>query len=135
LQYICNMASGIRSNQSDKYGIFSAVLCIIHCTILPFALALLTSFESSINGFSYLIDTAFIVVSVSAVYFSARHSTSNAIKASLWFSVLIFVTGVVIEHATTYGKVVALGGSLGLIVAHFFNLRHCRKTHFFNVKA
>jgi hypothetical protein len=126
------MASEIRSIHSDKFGIFSAVLCIIHCTILPLALALLTSIESSLKGFSYLIDAVFVIVSVSAVYFSSRHSTSMAIKASLWFFVIVFVGGIFFEYLSAYGKTIALAGSLGLIVAHFFNLRHCRRTHLFN---
>ena len=126
------MASKIRSSSSDKFGIFSAVLCIIHCTLLPFAVALVTSMDSPFGGYDYFIDTLFIVISLTAVYFSSRHSSSISIKSALWFFVLVFISGVILEHVSSYGQAIALLGSLGLIIAHFFNLRHCRKAHLFN---
>ena len=123
------MASEIRGNRSDKLGIFSAVLCVAHCTLLPVAFALVTNLDNPFFGFSHLVDFLFVVISLASVYFSSKHSPSNLVKSALWFFVFIFISGVYLEHISAYGKAIALFGSTGLIIAHFFNLRLCRKKH------
>jgi hypothetical protein len=122
------MAAEAKTNKSDKFGILSAILCIIHCTFLPLAFAFITTnIDIPFSQFSYLLDLGFIVISLAAVYFSARHSPSLAIKSTLWIFVTVFIAGIALEHITSWGKVIAFTGSIGLIVAHFYNLRYCRK--------
>ena len=123
------MAAELKRNKSDKFGIFSALLCIIHCTFLPVVFAFITtSVNNPFSQFSYLLDLGFIVISLAAVYFSARHSPSFVIKTTLWIFVTVFIIGIAFEHITPWGQAIAFIGSIGLIVAHIFNLRHCRKS-------
>lgn len=125
--YFCNMATEKIKSRYDKFGIFSALLCIVHCTLLPVAVALIVNIDQPDSHFSHTVHIVFIVVSLGAVFFSSRNSSSPLIKTALWFFVFVFISGVVIEDYFAFGKIISLAGSAGLVVSHFFNLRQCRK--------
>lgn len=118
------MASEKVRSKYDKFGILSSFLCIIHCTIWPIAFALLANVH---HPFSHALDFLFVAVSLVAVYFSSKNSSSLFIKSALWLSVCVFISGVVLEHYYIMGKNIALIGSAGLIIFHFFNIRHYKK--------
>ena len=127
LKYICNMDSGKVTSRFDKVGILSAILCVIHCTVIPLSLAILANLKDPFGEFSLVLDSLFIIIALSAVFFSARNGSSSRIKFFLWLFVAVFILGVILDHLITFGKIIALAGSFGLIITHFFNIRSCRK--------
>ena len=80
-------------NNSDTIGIFTSLICSVHCFATPILFVAQSSFVSADiqplwwESMNYL----FIFLSFIAVYYSARNTSKNFMKLILWTCWLFFV--------------------------------------------
>ena len=141
--YICNTVAFIHLSDSAKYtpiadklGITSAVICAVHCLVIPAIFLLKYSWADGVSATSGAVgwgsglphwwetlDYLFLVVGLVAVYHAATHTERKGVKASLWFFWLCLVVAVVFESQLHWMAYIASGG---LVVTHFVNIRSHR---------
>lgn len=109
---------------ADVLGITSAILCTIHCLVIP-ALFLLKFWwtDKTVNPLPSwwgMIDYFFLVLSFVAVYHAAGHAGSRRIKRSFWFFWGCLAVAIFFENALHWMAYIA---SAGLIATHILNIR------------
>ena len=120
---------------SDFLGAVASGLCAIHCALTPVFFAARPVLETTMGkhshgpGFWALLDYLFLVLSLAAVWYSARHTDHTGIKRALWGAWSIFAIGLLSEsfhfhHGIWFMYV----GSITLVVTHLYNHRHCKKS-------
>jgi hypothetical protein len=121
-------------NQSDILGVAASGLCAIHCTITPLFFAARPLLESTHEHHAHggglwgLLDYAFLLLSLLAVGYSARHTSHKTIKRALWIAWLVFAFGLLAEPLDiAYGIYMMYAGSIALVVTHIQNYRYCQK--------
>lgn len=124
-----------KMSYSDWLGVATSGLCAIHCALTPVFFAAKPVLESTVgehhhgSGFWALLDYVFLVVSLSAVWYSARHTHHKGIKIVLWGAWVVFAIGLVSEpFHFQYGKWFMYAGSFTLVVAHVYNHHYCKKS-------
>jgi hypothetical protein len=117
------------SSVSDKTGITSAVLCTVHCLIIP--ILFLVKFWWSDKGIIVLLpawweklDFLFLLISFLAVYHSASHTPVKNIRILLWLFWAILAVSIIFATPLHWLAYIA---SAGLIGTHLFNIRRIRK--------
>lgn len=120
-------------NRSDLLGAAASGLCAIHCTLTPLLFAAKPILEGTMGeqahgvGFWAVFDYVFLVLSLAAVWYSARHTSHSTIKWVLWIAWIVFAIGILSEPLElAYGKWLMYIGSITLVVAHLQNYRYCR---------
>jgi hypothetical protein len=121
---------------ADKLGIASALVCTVHCLLIPALFLIkylwagntgegLPGLGSVHHGGGMLpwwwesLDYLFLIVSFIAVYHAASHAASTAIKLSLWVFWSFLATSIFFEQLHWMAYI----ASAGLIVTHLINLR------------
>jgi hypothetical protein len=114
---------------SDKIGVITSVLCIIHCAFLPVFITLITGFSEFFAAYFHeiFIDVAFLAIAFIAVFISAKNTNLIPIKIAFWVSYLVFSIGIFLVHSYSFSALVAFLGSAGLIITHIFNFKLSRK--------
>jgi len=112
------------STGSDVLGITSAILCTIHCLLIP-ALFLLKFWWTDHTAYTLptwweSLDYFFLVLSFVAVYHSASHASTRAIKISFWSFWTCLAIAIVFEQVLHWMAYIA---SAGLIATHFVNIK------------
>ncbi len=122
-------------NYSDLLGVAASGLCAIHCALTPLFFATRPVLESTLGhhhhgaGFWALLDYLFLVLSLVAVWYSARHTSHTGIKKVLWGAWIIFAIGLLSEpFHFHHGIWFMYAGSITLVVAHLYNHRYCKKS-------
>ena len=138
--YICNpvaftpLAHSSKYNPgADKLGITSAVICAVHCLVIPAILLLKYSWAdaggtipvsqgwgSGLPSWWETLDYVFLAVGFYAVFHASTHAPAKGIKIALWFFWLCLAVAVVFEQ---YLHWIAYIASAGLVVTHFVNIR------------
>ena len=120
--------------RSDILGVTASGLCAIHCTITPILFAAKPVMEGTLgehahgSAFWALFDYVFLILSLVAVWYSARHTSLTSIKWVLWAAWLVFAFGLLSEPLEIpYGKWFMYAGSITLVIAHLQNYRYCQK--------
>jgi hypothetical protein len=121
---------------ADKLGITSAVICAVHCLVIPAVFLLKYSVVDGLGATSghagwgaglpswwETLDYAFLLIGFYAVYHATSHSPFKGVKISLWFFWLCLAVAVVFESKLHWMAYLA---SAGLIVTHFVNIRNHR---------
>jgi hypothetical protein len=114
------------AQKSDRIGIISSVLCLVHCLAFPLFLALLPAANQFIGEEIHYLDYGFWVLSLIAVYYSSRQTTRNDIRWMFYFAGLLFTFGIIFHDILPGEHLWAYLGSFCLILAHYLNIRHCR---------
>ena len=115
--------------KSDKAGIASALLCTVHCLIIPVLFLVQYSFADG-NSTMHLpswweqLDYLFLLISFWAVYHSASHTRYKEIRIALWLSWTVLAIAIIGGTGLHW---LAYPASAGLIAAHFVNLKRMRK--------
>jgi hypothetical protein len=109
---------------ADVLGITSAILCTIHCLVIP-ALFLLKFWwtDNAVHTpptWWGMIDYFFLVLSFVAVYHAASHAGSKMIKRSFWAFWLCLTIAIIFEQTLHWMAYIA---SAGLIATHFINIK------------
>ncbi|MES2702224.1 MAG: MerC domain-containing protein [Bacteroidota bacterium] len=115
------MANNKYHTGADKLGIASAVICTVHCLVVP-ALFLLkfSSMGGSLPGWWDKLDFVFLIVSFGAVFHASSHSAGKAIKYLLWIFWSFLAIAIFFEHTLHWMAYIA---STGLIATHISNIR------------
>ncbi len=114
--------------QSDKAGILSATLCMVHCLIIPLLFLAKVSYTDSnanhLPAWWEKLDYIFLVISFWAVYHSAQHTPYQKIKIALWSFFSLLATAIIFEATLHW---LAYFASAGLIVTHLANIKLSRR--------
>ena len=115
--------------KSDKIGIASAVLCSIHCLIVPVLYLVKVSWAEQHRSFTLpgwweLMDYVFMIISFTAVFHSAGHTPFKSIKFFLWTFWLVLMVSILFSNLLHWMAYIA---SAGLIITHFMNIRKIRQ--------
>ncbi len=115
--------------KSDKIGIVSAVLCSIHCLIVPVLFLVKVSWAQqhrtvSLPAWWELMDYVFMVISFTAVSHSAGHTPFKIIKIFLWIFWVVLMISIVFSSLLHW---MAYFASAGLIITHFMNIKKIRQ--------
>ena len=110
---------------SDKVGIISSLLCLIHCLAIPLIFGFSAEALHAIHHDYPVIDYIFAVISLIAAYFSIRKTDKTALKIGFIFGWILFILGVIMHgnHIMVWSLHL---GTLILIITHLVNLRTCR---------
>ena len=108
----------------DQAGIYSAVLCTVHCLIIPALFLLKFSWTDKAAAYQLPswwenIDYLFLALSFFAVYHSASHTKTNGIKLSLWLFWGILTIAILFQVSFHWMAYIA---SAGLVITHSINI-------------
>ena len=130
------MDTSIISKKSDLLGIMASGLCAVHCAVTPFFFAARPLLDKAVCDRSCcsnaplgwaMLDYLFLLISLLAVWYSAKHTTSRTVRFLLWVGWACFAVGLLLEGgAFASGKWMMYTGSAGLVATHVVNFRHCR---------
>jgi len=111
-------------HNSDKIGVLSSALCLIHCIVTPFLIGTILFSDSQVHSY-HLFDYIFLIISFIAVWFSTHKHANPYIKIALWSFFTIFAITLIIKHWFPYAQYILYTSSFGLIAAHIYNWRYC----------
>ena len=131
------MKNVLSSIHSDRLGILSAGICLIHCILTPLLFGTYIQTEGfggklmnqahqfAHSGFQ--VDYVFLAIGLVAVMLSSRHTAHKWIKALMWGSYGILLLSVISNHSSGIFFWSLYAASLSLIVAHIINLHQALK--------
>ncbi len=149
--YICNSVAFTElaklskySPGADKVGITSAVICAVHCLVIPAVFVVKYALTDGVAGslsevwgtglpdWWELLDYVFLAVGLFAVFHAATHAPARGIRIALWVFWLCLAIAVIFEEHLHWLAYIA---SAGLVTTHFFNIRMHRsgKTYLFRL--
>lgn len=125
--------------RSDLLGALASGLCLIHCIATPFLFVAHAgaSHHAHEHGHGHghesplwwgTIDILFLVISLAAVYWSARKSSRNWVKYSLWMAWGL-LTFIILNEKMAWMHLpeeVIYVPALGLVGLHIYNQRYCQ---------
>ncbi|MDX2302563.1 MAG: MerC domain-containing protein [Microscillaceae bacterium] len=114
------------SFNSDKIGMISSFLCLVHCLTVPVLLSFQPVLAEFITEDLFYLEYIFLALSFVAVYYSARNA-SFFIKVSFGIVLTVFSVSLLLEHHLDWMRYLTYLGSLGLIVTHLINYYRCRQ--------
>ncbi|XOV69394.1 MAG: MerC domain-containing protein [Fluviicola sp.] len=117
--------------KSDAVGALASGLCLVHCMVTPLLfIAQSCSAACCIDAPLWWrwIDYVFLVISLFAVYHSAKRTSANWMKPAMWISWILLCLAILKEHlewisvpeGTTYMA------AFMLVALHLFNLAYCQ---------
>lgn len=106
---------------TDLVGIVSAVLCIVHCLLLP-VLVLAGSLSGEAHRWEWL-DYGFIGLATVAVFYATRRLESVFLRRGLWFSLLCFSASIIFHEHHPAALYVSVASSLLLVLFHIGSYR------------
>lgn len=105
----------------DKIGIWSSVLCIVHCLAVPVVLAYTNGYDLHDQVWWDFTQVAFVLVGFWAVKHAVSHVSLPWLKLSFWLSFALLVASVFMHHSFL-GEVLNYGAAGSLIALHSLNL-------------
>ena len=120
---------------ADRVGIISAIICGVHCLVIPAVFLLKYSVTDGVEAAGWgvglphwweWLDYIFLAVGFYAVFHSARHASSKLISVALWIFWLFLAIAVLFEDTLHW---MAYFASAGLVITHFLNIRKHARRH------
>jgi predicted neutral ceramidase superfamily lipid hydrolase len=102
-------------------GIASATLCVVHCILTPFLLIIIAKYEWWEN-LTYL----FLAVSLYAVYEAIKAKPPKYILSLICGSYVLLIAFLLLEETWYLAEPLSYIASLGLVIGHVLNVRHCK---------
>lgn len=123
-------------DRSDLIGAWASGLCLIHCVATPLIFVAQASAVASHHDHHHhhdaplwwaAFDIVFILISLVAVYYSAKNTTKNWIKYALfasWGALTFIILNEKLE-LVHLAEAWVYGPALGLILVHLYNRKYC----------
>ena len=119
------------NNKSDFFGVIASSLCLIHCLATPLIFVVQACTKSCCAAGPWwwgLIDYFFLVVSLIAIYYSARSTTLKWMPLALYLSwgLLAFL---ILHERFPYFDIPHLMiylPAFGLVFLHLYNRKYCK---------
>lgn len=131
-----------KANYSDWLGAMASGLCIVHCELTPLIFTAKPIFYGMIgkpihqHGLWTGLDYVFLILSLLAVWYSARHTPYTNLRWMLWVAWTVFACGLLLEsHTFTSGHWLMYVGSATLVFAHFKNYYHGQQSRSIELKS
>lgn len=125
-------------NRLDKIGMFSSLICAIHCTILPIALILFPVFSVSLlthHTFEWVMLIFSLILGLSSLCFGYKKHKSLKALSLLSVGIFLLLIGKLShEHYQhnnkfefdIYNAILGMGGIL-ISISHWLNNKLCKK--------
>ena len=110
----------------DKLGIWSSILCIIHCLIVPLVAMIGKGYDLHHNPYWDFLQIVFVLIGFWAIKHATSHSPFLWLKAAFWLTFGALVWSLFIHHSTL-GHVLNYGGATGIILLHLVNMYYAKK--------
>lgn len=119
---------------ADQIGITASGLCLVHCLLMPFILAVWLQSDHCAahagccdekTGFNY--DYLFLAFSALAVGLASKHCSKRWVKILMWGSFALLIAGTLLEMQFGEAHWIVILGAVGLALAHLYNWRYCRQ--------
>ncbi|WPP52080.1 MerC domain-containing protein [Catalinimonas niigatensis] len=115
-------------SKADTIGIFSSVLCLVHCLLVP-----LFIFGGLLNeewgAHAQWVDYLFILLAIGAVFFASRQSDMYALKVFMWITVSWFSISILLHDVFETALYSSMVASIALVVLHSINFRRHQQQH------
>ena len=123
----------IYKQNTDLIGSVASFLCLVHCIIAPYIFLGYTvsaAIEQQVElptwwGF---IDSTLLLISIAAIYWSAKNSTSNWVKVGLYLN-WVFITFLIVNEKIKLFHIaewLIFIPAISLIVIHQYNRKYCK---------
>lgn len=121
--YFCNIVAITMdlTHSHDKIGIWSSLLCIVHCLAVPLVLAVTNGIDLHHNAWWDALQVVFILIGFWAIRHVVKHMTHTWLKAAFWATFAALVVSVFMHHSF-FGEVLNYSAASALIVLHSINL-------------
>lgn len=131
------MSIYLNQKKSDLVGIIASSLCAIHCAITPLifvAKPFLHEAACQSSGCCSnapigwkIFDFIFLLISLFAVWYSAKNTDKKSIQWLLWISWIALMIGLLTSRY--FGHLLMYIGSFVLVLTHLINFQHCQACH------
>jgi hypothetical protein len=118
-----------KTNKSDIVGMLASGLCMIHCLATPLIFVVQVSATCYEKGpwWWKMIDYAFLVISIIAIYYSAKKTSLQWMPTALYacwgcLAILIINEGL---HLVALPHMLIYLPAFSLIFLHLYNRRYC----------
>lgn len=106
----------------DKIGIWSSILCIVHCLAVPAVMAYTNnSIDLHHNIWWDTLQVLFVIIGFWAVKHAVGHVSLTWIKVAFWVSFIILVASIFMHHSAI-GEALNYSSAGSLIALHTLNL-------------
>ncbi|MFY0674449.1 MAG: MerC domain-containing protein [Bacteroidia bacterium] len=106
----------------DKIGIWSSLLCIVHCLAVPVVMAYTNnSIDLHHNMWWDLLQVFFVLIGFWAVRHAVGHVKITWIKIAFWVSFIVLVASIFMHHSFI-GEVLNYTAAGSLVGLHTLNL-------------
>ena len=118
------------TSKSDVMGATASALCLVHCLAAPFLFVAQAGVAIHGEGHPHwwgVLDLVFLVISLVAVYWSAKHTSKRWVYYAFWSSWL-FLTFVVMNEKLSLAplpEVLIFIPTVALIFIHLYNRKYC----------
>ena len=116
---------------SDRIGVVSSGLCMLHCFATPFLFLSQSSLIFISVDFTltwFILNYVFLFISFIAIYHSVKNSTNRFIRIFLYLFWVV-LSGLIINESLeifSIPEAATYFSSSSLICLHIYNLRYCR---------
>lgn len=127
-----NMLTGVLPNQkSDLFGVLASSLCMVHCLATPLFFVVQACTVSCCETgplWWRMMDYVFLVVSIAAIYYSAKMTSLDWMPQAMYgsWALLVFLIFnealqlLIIPHVFIYIP------AFSLVFLHLYNRKYCR---------
>ena len=116
---------------SDRIGVVSSGLCMLHCFATPFLFLSQSSLIFISVDFTltwFILNYFFLFISFIAIYHSVKNSTNRFIRIFLYLFWVV-LSGLIINESLeifSIPEAATYFSASSLICLHIYNLRYCR---------
>lgn len=105
----------------DKVGIWSSVLCTVHCLAVPVVMSFSREIDLHHSTFWNALQILFVAISFWAVRHAASHCSSKVLKFFFWLSFAALAISI-FDHHSVIGEILNYSAATALIVLHSINI-------------
>lgn len=119
------------SDKSDTLGAFASGLCLVHCLATPLIFVVQTCSASCCEAGPFwwsMIDYFFLVISILAVYHSAKNTSLKWMPLALYLTWIVLTLFIVNEKFQFFylNHLLLYLPAMCLIGLHLYNRKYCR---------